>query len=448
MKKITISLILFLFINTEVLPRNVWGIKDCLAYAINNAYEVKIQELNNRNLDNNHTAAILNLAPSVSAGTNARTSFGRSIDYETNTYTTTANLTNSYSLSASMTLFNGFSVINGIKTAKISQLQGKETYQQIIDNICQSTMQAFFIVIYYSELVKLGEEKVETSRLNLHNVKIQEELGLKGEADILENEAQLASDEYNLVQYRNQYDQGILTLKEKMSYPFEEELIIDTSDSWWETIPSVVSESPEEVYNIAVLFLPTLVKSRFDIETAQLNLKTSRWQQLPSLSLSGGYDTGFSKILTHTTTKTESYFDQLRHRAGQSVSASLSIPIFSRLSRRYTITRNKNNLKIYEYQYEKNLREIEKEIESVIQDVEGRSMEYILAVKRLATQDKVHTVNQKKYEEGLIGFMELQISANNLQSAQNQKLYAQFQYHIKKHLLDYYKGINYIDQEF
>jgi len=306
----------------------------------------------------------------------------------------------------------------------------------------------FFNVIYYTELISFAEKKVETSILNLHFVTIQEELGLKGETDILENEAQLASDEYTLLQYKNQYDYEVLNLKDQMSFPLDEDINIDMTDQWWNILPRYTQNSSDDIFRIALNFLPEMINSQLNIENMKLNLKTAKWQQLPSISLSGGYSTSFSKGIKNAKSSVDPFFDQLRHKAGQSVGASVSIPVFGRLSRRSSIIRTKNNLKIYEYNYENNVRDLEKQIERALKDVESKSTEYIQALKKLSAQERVHEINQKRYEEGLINFIELQNSSNNLSNAQIQKLSTQFEYHIKKHLLDYYSGVNYIEQEF
>ena len=119
-----------------------WTLHDCMAYAVEHSPRSKIQELTNANTDRDHLAAIMNFLPYISGSVGANANFGRSLDPETNTYTAQNNFNNSYSVSGSLPLFNGFKVVNNLRIAKIARLQGAENMQLINDEIALETMQA------------------------------------------------------------------------------------------------------------------------------------------------------------------------------------------------------------------------------------------------------------------------------------------------------------------
>ena len=93
-----------------------------------------------------YIASIAALVPSISASASATTSFGRSVDPETNTYTTVANLDNSYSLSGQIPVFAGLSGINTVRAARVMRLMGIEELQQARDEAALNAMQAYFDV--------------------------------------------------------------------------------------------------------------------------------------------------------------------------------------------------------------------------------------------------------------------------------------------------------------
>ena len=76
-----------------------------MRYAVENSIAVGKQEIAVDNDKVNLNSNILNLLPSVSGNTGGSFSFGRSIDPETNSYQSRTTFSNSYGLSASMTLF-------------------------------------------------------------------------------------------------------------------------------------------------------------------------------------------------------------------------------------------------------------------------------------------------------------------------------------------------------
>ena len=94
-------------------------------------------------------------------------------------YTAQNNFNNSYSVSGSLPLFNGFKVVNNLRIAKIARLQGAENMQLINDEIALETMQAYADVHYYRGMVNLAGEQLAESKNTLYQAKVQEELGLK-----------------------------------------------------------------------------------------------------------------------------------------------------------------------------------------------------------------------------------------------------------------------------
>ena len=58
--------------------------------------------------------------------------------------------------------------------------------QLINDEIALETMQAYADVHYYRGMVNLAGEQLAESKNTLYQAKVQEELGMKGNADVLE----------------------------------------------------------------------------------------------------------------------------------------------------------------------------------------------------------------------------------------------------------------------
>ena len=67
-------------------------------------------------------------------------------------------------------------------------------------------MDAFVNAVYYRGTLKMADEKLQESRSTLHKTQTQEELGLKGKADVAQIEAQVATDDYNLTHQENLYN--------------------------------------------------------------------------------------------------------------------------------------------------------------------------------------------------------------------------------------------------
>ena len=141
------------------------------------------------------------------------------------------------------------------------------------------------------------------------------------------------------------------------------------------------------------------------------------------------------------------FLEQLEQRQGEYIQLQLNIPIFYGLNRHSNIRKNKNALHIAEYDYEKNRKEMEINVEIAVQDMQNALKSLIYADKRVKAQQKAHNLNIRRYEQGLISAIEYQTSSNNIMSAEAEYLNALLQYNLKSRIVDYYKGISYINQE-
>ena len=146
---------------TSAVAQNVMTLKDCMEYAVSNSTKMRIQQADIRDAQVERRSAILEaFTPSISAGTYAYSNFGRSVDPETNTYRSTTSFQNGYQASGSIALFNGFQAVNNIKISKTAEAMGLSRQEQTRDEICLATMEAYYNVVYYSQMVNAIEEEV------------------------------------------------------------------------------------------------------------------------------------------------------------------------------------------------------------------------------------------------------------------------------------------------
>ena len=116
-------------------------VRDCMEYAVSNSTQVRIQQSKNDDARLDRRDAILAaFTPSADGNSYGYYRLGRSIDPETNTYVTTTSLNQGFSVSAGITLFNGFSAINNLKIARTSMSMGLSQERQERDKVCLATM--------------------------------------------------------------------------------------------------------------------------------------------------------------------------------------------------------------------------------------------------------------------------------------------------------------------
>lgn len=413
----------------------LWTLEACMRYAVENSPRVRNQQYTVDNYRQERTAAVASLLPRVSAGTGASWSFGRGIDPETNTYVSESSFSNSYSVSASMPLFNGLAAVNNVRATRVAVLRGEQEWEQTARTVAVETMTAFFDAIYYAEAAAIAGAQLEQSRHNLLLVTRQAELGLKGRPDVAQIEAEVAGYEHLLVRQQNLLDAATLRLKDCMNYPIEDLLPLDAEVR---LVSGVFADDAGAIYEAAAEWLPEARIADYLLEESRLDYSIAKGQQYPSLSASGGYSTRFNRRLT-----VEAYTpfeDQLNNNLGKSVGLTLNIPIFNGLNNRTRVGRARNNVRIAEQQNAETMRRLRSEIEAAVMDVEGSAKEYAQALKKVAGQEEAHRANQRRFEEGLLSALELQASTNLLVQARVDRLQVQLRYQIQCRMLDYYKG--------
>lgn len=439
MRKISIIsfAITAIFSGSMLAQTQSWDMDDCMSFAVQNSSKIKVQELLNRNYKEDRKASVGALFPSVNAGVGATSSFGRSIDPETNTYSNISNFSNAYEIGGNMSLFQAGALLNAVKVSKVTALMGIEEQQRKQDDISIQTMQAFADYLYYIECVKLSDEKLKQSEQLLYKTKRMESMGLKSQADVAQVEAQVAADDYTLTKQNNLRDQSLLTLKQVMNYPLRDSLAVDTNL----LIPLYLPDdrSPEELYQAARFWNPTAKVAEMKVMESELQAKIARAKLLPSLSLNGGINTRFYENLKDWG-KLSSFGPQFRNNLGEWVGVSLNIPIFNGLSRRSAMNKAKNNARIAKVEYDETLRQLEVEIQKVMQDCEGLTKEFEQIKRKVDADQQAFLVTSRKYEKGLLSVFDLQTSANTLLQSKVSKLQIQMNYLIKKRLADYYSG--------
>ena len=422
------------------------NLKECMRYAVEHSTKMRVQQADNRDAQIDRRDAILSaFTPQVSGNTYAYYNFGRSIDPETNTYSVITSFHNGFSLSAGIYLFNGFQAVNNLKITKTAQQMGLTKEQQVEDQICLATMEAYCNVLYYTELEKALQGQVAAAEKALQLATRQEELGQKSHADVVQMQSDLAERQYQLTTCHNSLNNAIITLKDVMFWPIEGPLKIDGSiaqQSLWVTAPV----DAQTMVVQAQQTMPSVLLAKGTMNNARLALKTAKWQLLPSLALYGGWSSSYFTYPGRDGYVPTPYFDQIKNNRGEYVQLSLNIPIYDRLSNHSNIAKRKNAYDRAQADYDQALRDVEAEVLRAMADRDGAADALKQAEARATLQQEAFSLNGKRFEQGLISSIEYQTASNNYLNALAEQLNARLQYFIKCSVVTYYGGIPYIEQ--
>lgn len=421
----------------------VFTLHDCMEYAVSNATSMRIQAADRNDEQWQRRNAIMQaFTPTVSAQAYAYNQYGRNLDPETNTYNTVTTFYNGYSASASLIIFNGFRAVNNLRMAATSAKMGLSKEQQERDRICLATMEAFANVLYYTEMEKVVSDQVETAKTSLDRAVRQEELGIKGHADVVRMESELARKEYLLISTTNEKNSAMLTLKDVMFWPTDEELVLDTTIKE----PLCLSLEASEVVSCAQAFLPKAQIAAMNVKNAEYGLKIARGAYSPTVGLHAGWSTTYYTYPGLADYSPAPFGDQFKNNGGEYLQLSVNIPIFDQLGRRTNLKQKKNELSRAEAQYDQTMRDIENEVARALNDRDGAAAAYLQSERLADVQQEAYRLSTKQFETGLISAIEYQTASQDYLNAMAERMNSLLKLNIKDAVVRYYNGESYINQ--
>ena len=424
-------------------PAQVMTMDECMAYAVEHSVSVGKQENVLDNAKMNYRQSVASLFPSVSASISASTNFGRSIDPETNSYTTVSTFGNSYSLSASMPLFAGLRYVNGIRAAKVARERGYSDLQIARDKVAMDVMRAYSDVVYYKGAVKIAEEHLSASRKTLRQAQKLHELGRKSAAEVAEVASQEANYDYLLAEQQNNLTMAWIALREVMNLPQDYTLEVVEEDG---IIVSCDNLQIQRIVENALDSNAQVVSSELAVKEYKLHYARAKGAWFPIISLSAGINTNYYTNFDNKQAY-PSFSSQFKNNSGEYVGVSMSIPIFSNLSRSASVRSSRNALRNAELELSAVRSSVESEVVQACSRMEGYGKLYNQAMKKVEASQLAYDGIAAKFEKGLVTAIELQSAATTLLQAKSERLRSQLQYMIEKRMVDYYSGIPFVQGE-
>lgn len=436
-----ILLILFSFITGNIiLAQQSWSLSQCISYAIENNINIKEYEILEKLTVEELKQSKRDLLPGVNASTSAGFNFGRSVDPNTNDYINTEFFNNSYNLSSSIAVFDGFRLQNKIKFQKFRKQVSEYNRLNAIDVLAFNVMTAFFDVVYYKGMLEIVNEQVEASKINLRTTEKKVEVGLKAKTDLLDMRANLEREELNKIQIENALETTILKLKQLMNFVSTEEMdLIDEA-------PTVFKEEvnqPQQLFNQYTTWSPYYQSIEANLNATEKGLALSRSLLYPSIWARGSYNTGYYETRTDENGETINFGDQFKNNRSQYLGASLSIPIFNRWANRSSVKKAKLEVE----QAKNNLEDVKQnmlfDMVNNLTELEAFFKEYNQYIKRSDVDQLAFRAAEKKFEQGLIDVNDYYIAKNRLANTLSQVLRSRTQWEIKMRTLEFYKGVRF-----
>ncbi len=357
--------------------------------------------------------AVGNWLPSVSTSSGFSTQPGReTIDPNTGlSYTPT---TSSYSagLSASMTLFSGFSRLaeNRSANADYRSAQASEIAQEF--NIILQTKQAFFNAIAANELVRVAERSIVRAEEQLRMSKDKLAAGSAIRSDTLRGRVEVGNAQLQLLNAQTQRETAEATLAQLIGIDGPIRAVTDSSLF----VPVDVDTTAIRIE--AVAQSPTVIQADAAAEAARASVSVATAQYFPRVTAS--YSRSWSGQAL------SSLNDSWSARVG------LSWTIFNGFSRESNVTSARVGRENALAEAEDARRQVNAQLTQYLASLNSARLSLDIAIANLAAAEEELRVQQERYRLGMSTIVDVLVSQISLEQAEVDIVRARLDYLVAK----------------
>jgi outer membrane protein len=476
-KQFTTTLILVLLFSFSFAQSNsgkkVYTLKECIEIALQNNLTVKRSELGLKGADITLDQSRYTMLPTLNLSGSGGLNFGRSVDPTTNQFIDQQINNANVNANASLLLFNAFRVMNTIRQSVNDKAATENDLTKAKNDVILSVITLYTSVIFNQELFQNAQFQLKTTEQQLERTKKLEQAGSVPLGNVLDLEAQNATNELNLIQRENAYNLSLLQLKQSMQLPAATQLEIEVPTLSVED--QVLDQTTEQIYDIAKQNLPEIKAAVYRTESANYALKAAKGSLYPRLSLNASAFTNYSsasKILNSFTVTDPNpvigffgadpnnplnqvrslqpsgqaqliekpFNNQVSDNISKSVSLGLTIPVFNGYTARANVLRSK----VTKEQASINLTDVENRlrqaIETAYNDASAATKTYVSSAKAVKAREEAFRMTKQRYDAGASNYVDYQVSENNLFQAKSDQVRAKYDLIFKKKVLDFYQG--------
>jgi outer membrane protein len=436
-----IKSILFLLLGVfsfQAHAQTSWSLEDCINYAHANNLQIKRTQLQADMADNNYFQSKMYVLPDLNASANRSYNYGRQIDRTTNTFVNSNQVGDNFGINSSLNLFNGLQTYNNIKRAQFAMLASLQNVEKEKIDITFEIASAYLNILFKKELLEASKSQMDVTQLQVDRTRKLVDAGSSARGDLLEIQAQLASERLNVTNNQNDLNLAYLNLTQLLDLKTTEDFMIVFPDT---IQPDLISPivSPEQVYTEALTYLPHIKSSEYELESYRRYLAIQQGRRSPQFYLSGRWNTLYSSYAKDSLGF--SYADQMDLNNNKSFTIGISVPIFNN----WQVNNSISNAKIQVYDAEFSLNQVKqqlyKNIQQAYNDATSAREKFNSAIEAVNSYRESFHYTEQKFNVGIVNSVEYNIAKNNFIRAESELLQAKYEYIFGLKILDFYRGI-------
>lgn len=411
--------------------QNLWTLDACIEYAKNNNLSIKQSEVDIEATNIDDLQAKAAFFPSVNGNLSYNLNQGKNINPVTNQYENAFFQSASGGVSVELTLFAGLQNWRKLQRAKLNHLASVYQSEKMKDDIVLMIINAYGEVLSYKEQLKNQKAQLEISKESLERTRNLIEAGALPQGDIYEAEAQILTQEQQIIATENALFIGKMGLAQLLLLKNYQDF--DIVDNGSENLNNdILNKTPQEIYQHAREVMNDVKIAENNVTLAQNSLNIAHSAYSPRLSAQWGYNSRWTK------NELQNFWQQLDANKGMFGGLSLTIPVFNGLNTLGNVKRQQLNLikaKLAKEQAEQNT---EKKIYQAYIDAANAKKLFEATQKTTQAKQQAFQYAQERHNVGLMNTFDFNQAKYQYENAQNDVVKAKYQYIFKLKVLEYY----------
>ncbi|MBT9394162.1 TolC family protein [Hymenobacter sp. NST-14] len=465
-------------------PTGPWSLPAAVEYALANNLNVRQSRLQAQSVDVALQQSRAALLPSANVNASQAWNYGTTINPLTNVFQSQTTRNNNFSAVSQVTLFSGFQLRNTIRRNALDYEAALSDVEQARNDLSLNVASAYLQMLLAQELVRTNQTREASTRLQVEQSQKLLKAGAVAESNVLDSQAQLATEQFNVITAQNQLDIARIQLAQLLNLDeaASQTLTIATPELAAPDENALADVAPDEVFLTAQTRQPEIKAADLRVQSSLRGVELARGAYYPRLSFGASIFTGYSSLYTlpvtsfdsaravlpvfpidpvtgqpgtapapfvaltpfqpvvRRTTENVSYFTQLDNNLGKSLQFNLQIPILNGLQARTNVQRAKINQQLAEVRSEQARLVLRQTIEQAYADALAAQRQYLASSRQVEALTLAYRNAEIRFNNGLLNGTEFNIAKNNLTAAESSMIQAKYSFVFRRKVLDFYQG--------
>lgn len=384
-----------------------------------------------------YVAAVGKFLPRVAVQAEVGRHIGRSVDPDTNGYTSDSYNQGTVGMDVTLSLFEGFARVNRLRFARLVQKEREWDRLAKQNDLAYRVTEAYYKVVLDEQLMKLAKEQLHLGERYLKQTEVFMELGLKSASDWQEVKARHQGDAFRCSSYEKNRAMSLLYLKEILGMNDADTLTVSAGREE-EDAPVLPLADAEGLYLQSVHALPDYKRMEMWEQAARKELAVSIGQFSPAIYARFSWGSDFYNSLFS--------LHQLRDHWNKYVGIGISFPIFNGLDRYADLKKKRLNVKRVRNSIEEEKLHLRTETEQITLSLRTGWEEHRQATLQVQAEAQVLKETERKWEEGIVSVFQLMEARNRLLSAKAEQVRVRLQYELTSRLAHYYRTGSFLNE--